>query len=80
MQVPTRTGDRDIEEAALLGQRIRALRMTDGHETLFDPGQMHDGPLESFGGVERGQFDRIAVGIGLVGSGRAGEPRDEPGR
>ena len=51
--------------------------MTDGDVALFDAGQMNDGPLEAFGGMEGKEFDGLAVGIGLIGASGGGEPQEE---
>ena len=51
--------------------------MPDGDVALFKAGQMHDGPFQALGRVKGKEFDGIAIGIGLIGSCRGGEPKEE---
>ncbi len=74
--MPPRSGDADVEEAALLGQRLRVGRgLADRQRALLQPGKEDGVPLEPLGAMERREGHAVAAGIGLVGvaAGELGE-------
>ena len=66
LQLALGAGDRDVEQAPLLGDGGRGLGVADGDEPVLEAGQVHDRPLEALGRVEGGDVDGVAA------AGRAG--------
>ncbi len=66
--MPPRAGDPDVEQPALLGERVGiGGRLADRQGAFLQPGQEDGVPLESLGPMEGRERDALAARVGLGG-------------